>query len=295
MSNLNIVGIQFRKAGKIYDFSYHDMELKVGNHVVVNTEKGVSYGQVVRLQYVEKSSLGKGRKLKSIVRKANSNEIDRKPKMSEEEISNFTKEKAKQLKLDMKVLKCEVQYGGNKIIIFFSAPGRVDFRDLVKELAKGLKTRLELKQIGARDETKILGGIGVCGREYCCSSFLREFVPVSVKMAKNQNLALNPAKISGGCGRLLCCLTYEDDTYSSLRKTMPPIGIKVRLKDHGLCSAKVLKSDLLNQSVLVELEDGEKLKVAVTSIEVKSRPEVNKKKSQDNDPHHLDDNDKSSL
>ena len=120
----------------------------------------------------------------------------------------------------MRIINIEVQFGGNKVIVYFSAPGRVDFRELVKELASGLKTRVELKQVGARDEAKLTGGLGICGREFCCSSWLREFVPVSIKMAKNQNLALNPNKVSGGCGRLLCCLTYEDETYSELRQKL---------------------------------------------------------------------------
>jgi hypothetical protein len=167
----------------------------------------------------------------------------------------------------MNVLTAEVQFGGSKITVFFTAPGRVDFRELVKDLASGLKSRVELKQVGARDETKLIGGTGICGREFCCSSFLREFVPVSIKMAKNQNLALNPNKVSGGCGRLLCCLTYEDETYSSLRKNIPPRGTRVFIPEIG-GYGNVIKGDVLNQEVLLENERGQQETYSLDDVEV---------------------------
>ena len=148
----------------------------------------------------------------------------------------------------------------------FSAPGRVDFRDLVKDLATGLKARVELKQVGARDEAKLVGGIGICGREFCCSSFLREFVPVSIKMAKNQNLALNPSKVSGGCGRLLCCLTYENDLYTDLRSKLPPRNTRVRAVEEGVVG-NVIKGDVLNQVVVIETDEGRQYTVPVAMLE----------------------------
>jgi len=174
--------------------------------------------------------------------------------------------------------------GGSKVTVYFTAPKRVDFRELVKNLAGKLRTRVELKQVGPRDEAKLLGGVGVCGREYCCSTFLRDFLPVSIKMAKNQNLALNPAKLSGGCGRLLCCLTYEDETYKDIRKTMPKVGRMVRFdptendwndwEDESDTDSrqfntlgKVIKVDLLNEMVLLVAEDGERFERTLQEIQ----------------------------
>src|SRR5690606_13328729 len=174
------------------------------------------------------------------------------------------------LQLKMSVLQSDVQFGGNKVIVYFSAPGRVDFRDLVKELAAGLKARVELKQVGARDEAKLVGGIGICGREFCCSSFLRDFVPVSIKMAKNQNLALNPSKVSGGCGRLLCCLTYENDLYTELRRKIPSRGTRLRVvgdQDFGVVG-DVIKGDILNQEVVLETDDCRQVAVKLADTEL---------------------------
>lgn len=181
---------------------------------------------------------------------ASQRDLEEARKLTPEAAAKVAKERADRLGLKMTVLQSEVQFGGNKVIIFFSATGRVDFRDLVKDLASSLKARVELKQVGARDEAKLVGGIGVCGREFCCSSFLRDFVPVSIKMAKNQNLALNPSKVSGGCGRLLCCLTYENDQYTELRKSFPPKNAQIRCLDDGVVG-RVLKGDVLNQTVLI--------------------------------------------
>lgn len=266
MSGMNIVGVQFRNAGKMYDFSCGDLELRVGDYVVVDTDRGYSLAQVIKLRYELEKDLGE-REIKPILRRATSKEMEKKSRLSEEEVNEFTRNKVKELKLDMRVLQCEIQFGGNKVIVYFTAPGRVDFRELVKELAGGLKTRVELKQVGARDETKILGGVGICGRQYCCSSFLREFVPVSIRMAKNQNLALNPAKVSGGCGRLLCCLTYEDDIYTELRRTLPPKGTKVRILERGDLGT-VLRCDVINQLLLVNTENGQQLLVPIKELEV---------------------------
>ncbi|MBI2601712.1 MAG: stage 0 sporulation protein [Deltaproteobacteria bacterium] len=266
IKGVNIGGVQFHRAGKIYDFSYTTLDLRIRDQVVVETERGLCLATVVRLGfrlYTDGENLG----LKPILRKATAKELTPVTRLTPEEVVAFTEKKVAKFQLKMRVLKGEIQFGGNKVIIYFSAPGRVDFRELVKELAGGLKSRVELKQVGARDETKLLGGIGVCGREYCCSSFLREFVPVSIKMAKNQNLALNPQKVSGGCGRLLCCLTYENDVYSELRQIMPPRGTRVRILANG-DKGTVLKSDLLNQTLLVETEFGSQVSAKIQDVAV---------------------------
>ncbi|MES2744414.1 MAG: regulatory iron-sulfur-containing complex subunit RicT [Bdellovibrionota bacterium] len=265
MPGINIVGVQFRRAGKIYDFDAREFPLALGDKVVVETERGPSLAEVKRIQFVE-SALVNSEALKPITRLASGKDQESAGRLTGEHSEQFTKQKIKDLNLDMRVINVEIQFGGNKVIVYFSAPGRVDFRELVKELAGGLKTRVELKQVGARDEAKLAGGLGICGREFCCSSFLREFVPVSIKMAKNQNLALNPSKVSGGCGRLLCCLTYEDETYSALRQRLLPKGARVRLQEGIL--GDVVRGDILNQVMQVELDTGELRTVPISELEV---------------------------
>ncbi len=269
MSGINIASVQFNRAGKLFDFQYIDLELRVGDQVIVETERGLSLAQVMRLGFkaLQTSKESGQRRLKPIVRKAQTRDLEMSERLEEDYVTSYTHSMVSELKLEMNILKSDVQFGGSKVVVYFSAPSRVDFRDLVKRLASGLKTRIELKQIGARDETKLLGGLGICGREYCCSSFLREFVPVSIRMAKNQNLALNPGKMSGGCGRLLCCLTYENDTYTELRQNLPPRGATVLVGPHKE-SAKVLRSDLLNQTVQVELMSGQTEMFAIKDIEI---------------------------
>ncbi len=266
MQGFNIASVQFSRAGKIFDFSYNEIALSIGDPVVVETERGLSLATVVKLDFAFDFK-NSDRKLKSILRKASPKETTPPLSPLPEDVVKFTEDKVTKFKLKMRVLKSEVQFGGNKVIIYFSAPGRVDFRELVKELAGGLKARVELKQVGARDETKLLGGMGICGREYCCSSFLREFVPVSIRMAKNQNLALNPTKISGGCGRLLCCLTYENDVYTELRQILPPRGTRVSILASGE-EAVVMKSDLLNQSVMVETDGAKQYTLSLKEISI---------------------------
>ena len=266
MEGTNIVGVQFRRAGRIYDFSAGGMDLKVGDDVVVETERGPSLAKVAYIRF-DLPETAPAKDLKAILRMASHRDLDETRKLTPEHATGFARERADKLGLKMTVLQSEVQFGGNKVIVYFAAPGRVDFRDLVKELASGLKARVELKQVGARDEAKLVGGIGICGREFCCSSFLREFVPVSIKMAKNQNLALNPSKVSGGCGRLLCCLTYENDTYTELRRKLPPKGTRVRAVEEGT-SGHVLKGDILNQMVLIETDEGRQVNVPVHLLEI---------------------------
>lgn len=280
-NGINIAGVQFRRAGKIYDFRYDDIGLTVGDHVVVDTDRGPSLARVVMLKF-ETESKNADRELKSIARKASKKELEKKPKVEIDEVLKYTKDRIKTLKLDMNILNAEIQFGGNKITVFFTSPGRVDFRELVKDLASGLKARVELKQVGARDETKLIGGTGICGREFCCSSFLREFVPVSIKMAKNQNLALNPNKVSGGCGRLLCCLTYEDDTYTSLRKNIPKKGTKVFIPETG-GYGNVLKGDVLNQEVVIENERGQQETYALDDLEILDKQTPKAKQPQEAD------------
>ena len=265
MDFVNIAGLQFRRAGKIYDFNIDGFALTVGDEVVVDTERGPSVAKVASLKYVSKEKYPSDG-LKGIMRVATERDLSPSSRFSPEDVERITKEKIARAGLEMKILKAEIQLGGNKITVFFSAPGRVDFRDLVKDLAGTFKARVELKQVGARDEAKLVGGVGICGREYCCSSFLRDFVPVSIKMAKNQNLALNPSKVSGGCGRLLCCLTYENDTYSDLRRRMPSIGSRVRTADGQ--TGDIIKGDLLNQLVLVETDQGQQVPFKISEIEV---------------------------
>ena len=279
-SYLNVVGVQFRRAGRIYFYSLREkMSVLLGDKVVVDTERGLSLGEVVSLRYSKSD-----KRMKPVVRKAThhdpkqrSKNTNKRPRLSNEEMYEFVSTTVRGLELRMSILKVEPQFGGNKVLIYFSAPGRVDFRKLVKELAHGLQLRIELKQVGPRNEAKLLGGIGICGQEYCCSSFLREFLPLSTKMARNQNLALNPSKVSGGCGRLLCCLRYENDTYSALRKKLPSSGDKITIvgeadidedKNHGV----VIKTDLLNESLLVEMSDGDR--VVIKAEKVKKMTQV---------------------
>lgn len=185
MAGINVVGVQFRRAGKIYDFNGGDLSLQIGDKVVVDTERGSSLAEVKRIEFALAGERDVS-KLKPIVRVAGHKDLNLSKRLTVESAAEFTKDKIRALELNMHVIDIEIQFGGNKVLICFSAPGRVDFRELVKELASGLKTRVELKQVGARDEAKLAGGVGICGREFCCSSFLREFVPVSIKMAKNQ-------------------------------------------------------------------------------------------------------------
>jgi len=276
MDGLNIIGVQFRRAGRIYDFLSLDLRLRVGDDVVVETDRGPSLAKVASIRFQE-GEIQREKELKPILRMASDRDLEEARKLTPDHASKFARERVERIGLKMTVLQSEVQFGGNKVIVYFSAPGRVDFRELVKELASGLKARVELKQVGARDEAKLVGGIGICGREFCCSSFLREFVPVSIKMAKNQNLALNPTKVSGGCGRLLCCLTYENDQYTEMRRMLPPRGTLVRCLEENV-NARVVKSDVLNQTVGVESEEGRFFVVPVSQIEI-----IEKGRDQDGD------------
>lgn len=224
-----VVGVRFRQVGKIYFFAPGKYSVETGQHVIVETARGVEYGQVV-LGEREVEDTAVIQPLKAIIRIATPEDDERELKNREKEKEAFKicLEKIAKHNLDMKLIKAEYTFDNNKVLFYFTADGRIDFRELVKDLAAVFKTRIELRQIGVRDETKIKGGIGICGRSLCCNTFLSEFVPVSIKMAKEQNLSLNPTKISGVCGRLMCCLKNEQDTYEYLNSKLPNVGDEVK-------------------------------------------------------------------
>ncbi len=250
-----VAGIRFKKPGKIYYFDPGDLNIKNGDHVIVDTAMGEEYGEVViERKEVEDSEVSEP--LKKVIRKVT--EKDEKVRLSfkakEEDAFKTCLEKIKKHELSMKLVDVEYKYDGSKIIFYFTAEGRIDFRELVKDLAAVFKTRIELRQIGVRDEVKRCGGNGICGRELCCCSFLGNFETVSIKMAKEQNISLNPSKISGNCGRLMCCLKYEQEVYEEKLKGLPRIGAIVKTKDGTgeVCSVETLK-----EVVRVKFKDGE--------------------------------------
>ena len=253
---VKIVGVRFRNAGKVYYFDPKDYKIQVGDHVIVETARGIEYGTVTgKVQEVPEGKVVQP--LKPVIRVASA-EDDAKAKRNlekEKEAMRICKEKIRKHELEMKLIDAEYTFDNNKVLFYFTADGRVDFRDLVKDLASVFRTRIELRQIGVRDETKILGGYGICGRPLCCHTWMSEFIPVSIKMAKEQNLSLNPGKISGVCGRLMCCLKNEADTYEELNRNLPKVGDEVQGKD-GL-SGLVESVNVLRQTVriLVEVDD----------------------------------------
>ncbi len=249
----NIVGIRFKPAGKTYYFNPSGFDLKAGDEVIVETTRGMEMGTVV-IGNKELSEEQFSKPLKGVTRIATDDDrrIKRENKLREEEAFKICLDKIKEHKLDMKLVEVEYSFDGSKILFYFTAEGRVDFRELVKDLATVFRTRIELRQIGVRDESKALGSIGICGRSLCCSQFLDEFVPVSIKMAKEQGLSLNPSKISGACGRLMCCLKFEQDTYEELIKSLPKQGLTVKTPD-GI--GKVNHVSILRGIVNVCFED----------------------------------------
>lgn len=249
----NVVGVRFKKAGKIYYFDPVDYALEKDDYVIVETARGVEYGKVV----VPIKQVGENDvvlPLKQVVRPSTEKDkiqVEENRLESAQALALGT-EKILQRELEMKLVDVEYTFDRNKIIFYFTAEGRVDFRDLVKDLASVFRTRIELRQIGVRDEAKMLGGIGPCGRMLFCSTFLGDFEPVSIKMAKDQNLSLNPSKISGLCGRLMCCLKYENDEYEAAREQMPDIGDKIETPD-GF--GKVVSMNILERILRIELSD----------------------------------------
>lgn len=256
---VKVIGVRFRNAGKVYYFAPGDLKIEQGDHVVVETARGVEYGYVVLgIKEVEEDKIVQP--LKSVMRVATPEDDEKAESNREREKEAFAicQEKIRKHELEMKLIDAEYTFDNNKVLFYFTADGRIDFRELVKDLAAVFKTRIELRQIGVRDETKILGGIGICGRPLCCHSYLADFVPVSIKMAKEQNLSLNPTKISGVCGRLMCCLKNEQETYEELNSKLPNLGDFVTTPD-GL-KGEVQSLSVLRQlvKVVVNLENDEK-------------------------------------
>ena len=274
-----VIGVRFRTAWKIYFFAPGKFEIKQGDNVIVETARGVEFGRVVSGPKDVKDE-DVVQPLKSVIRLAT--DQDRKTveknKQKEKEAFKICLEKIRKHKLEMKLIDVEYTFDGNKILFYFTADGRIDFRELVKDLAAVFRTRIELRQIGVRDETKIRGGIGICGRPLCCSTYLTEFSAVSIKMAKEQNLSLNPTKISGVCGRLMCCLTNEEETYEVLNSQLPSVGDTVTTKE-GL-TGTVHSLSVLRRlvKVVVNLENDEKEIREYQADELKFKPRRKKQK-----------------
>jgi len=248
---IEVTGIRFKRVGKIYYFDPAGLSLKTGDHVIVETSRGIEYGTVV----LEKKSVTDDEivpPLKKIIRIATKDDekaIEKNEQM-EKEAMELCQEKIRKHNLDMKLVDVEYTFDHNKVLFYFTSDGRVDFRELVRDLAGVFKTRIELRQIGVRDESKMLGGLGICGRQLCCNLFLSDFAPVSIKMAKEQNLSLNPTKISGSCGRLMCCLKNEQEAYEDLIKRTPGVGSLVKTPDgQGQVTAVSLLKGLVTVSV----------------------------------------------
>ena len=275
---IKVIGVRFRKAGKVYYFDPAQMEIKMGDHVIVETARGIEFGEVV-LGVREVDEKKVIQPLKSVIRMATKNdeELERKNKEKEHEAFQICQEKIRKHELQMKLIDAEYTFDNNKLLFYFTADGRIDFRELVKDLASVFRTRIELRQIGVRDETKIRGGIGICGRPLCCHTYLSEFAPVSIKMAKEQNLSLNPTKISGVCGRLMCCLTNEEETYEELNSHLPSNGDHVTTPE-GL-RGDVQSVNVLRQlvKVVVTLDNDEKEIREYKATELKFKPRRRKK------------------
>ncbi|MGE4213443.1 MAG: stage 0 sporulation family protein [Anaerotignaceae bacterium] len=243
---VEVVGIRFKKAGKVYYFDPDGLKIEEGQFAIVETARGVEYGSVVKGNTLVKDE-EVFQPLKKVMRVATDEDKkqEEEDKIKEKEAFAICEEKINKHSLVMKLVDVEITFDHNKLIFYFTSDGRVDFRELVKELAAVFRTRIELRQIGVRDEAKMLNGIGICGRSLCCATFLGDFTPVSIKMAKEQNLSLNPTKISGICGRLMCCLKYEEDVYEELNKNLPNVGDTISTPDGT--------GDILSVNVLMQM------------------------------------------
>ena len=303
---IRVIGVRFRTAGKIYYFDPGKLDIKKSDHVIVETARGIEYGTVVGDPKEEEDDKVV-QPLKAVLRVATPKDDEQEAanKQREKEAFKICLEKIKKHNLQMKLIDAEYTFDNNKVLFYFTADGRIDFRELVKDLASVFKTRIELRQIGVRDETKILGGIGICGRPLCCHTHLSEFAPVSIKMAKEQNLSLNPTKISGVCGRLMCCLKNEEETYEELNRRLPNVGDFVTTED-GL-KGEVHSVNVLRQlvKVIVDVDDEKEIqeykveqlrfkrkhnknrKMDVSEAELK---ELEKLEKQDSAKSKLDDN-----
>lgn len=273
-----IVGVRFRTAGKIYYFDPKNMMIKRGEHVIVETARGIEYGRVVTgTRDVPENTVVQPLKPVLRISTAEDDERVRRNHIKEKEAYKICQEKIRKHKLEMKLIDAEYTFDNNKVLFYFTADGRIDFRELVKDLAAVFRTRIELRQIGVRDETKIRGGLGICGRPLCCSTYLTEFAAVSIKMAKEQNLSLNPTKISGVCGRLMCCLTNEEETYEVLNSQLPSVGDTVTTSDEltGVVQSLSVLRGLVK--VVVNLENDEKEIREYKATDLKFRPRRKKK------------------
>lgn len=274
-----VVGIRFQRAGKIYYFDPLDYDLEVPMHVIVETARGVEMGTVlIAPKEVEDDQVVQP--LKPVIRIATDEDEKVMERNKEKQVEAFKicKEKIAKHGLEMKLVAAEYTFDNNKLLFYFTADGRIDFRELVKDLASVFRTRIELRQIGVRDETKMLGGIGICGRELCCKSYLTDFVPVSIKMAKEQNLSLNPTKISGVCGRLMCCLKNEEETYEYLNSRLPAVNDTVTTED-GL-KGEVHSVNVLRQTVKVVVEVGDEKEIREYDVkQLKFKPRRRKEKN----------------
>lgn len=258
---IKIVGVRFRTAGKIYYFDPRNFDITLGSHVIVETARGIEFGTVMIApkELPEEKVI---QPLKPVIRIATPEDekTEEKNRQKEKEAFEICLEKIQKRSMEMKLVDAEYTFDNNKLLFYFTADGRIDFRELVKDLAAVFRTRIELRQIGVRDETKILGGIGICGRPLCCNTFLSEFAPVSIKMAKEQNLSLNPSKISGVCGRLMCCLKNEEETYEYLNSRLPNVGDFVTTSDK--LKGEVHSVNVLRQTVkiIVEIDDEKEIR-----------------------------------
>jgi len=265
---MKVVGVKFRDHGRIYDYDSTEFSLKERDIVMVEADCGPELGFVARMP-MERDPAYFTKLLKKIIRLADEKDMERGRRnlYQEREAKRICLSKIQEHNLSMKLIGVESFFDGSKILFYFVSEGRVDFRALVKDLASAFKTRIEMRQVGVRNEAKMIGGIGNCGREFCCCSFLKDFEPVSVKMAKEQNLALNPQKISGACGRLMCCLAYEIDTYTELKKDLPKVGKRV-VTPQG--PGKVVQQNVIYRKVRVALEDGKEIEAGLEEIREES-------------------------
>jgi cell fate regulator YaaT (PSP1 superfamily) len=265
-----VVGIRFREGGKVFEFETGEIPLSIGDPCIVETEDGLRFGEVatnpkgLETRYIQKN-LGK------VLRKANPEDftIIEKNRELRKQAFSFCIRKIDELKLTMKLVEVEPYFDRSKVVFYFTAEGRVDFRQLVKELAHEVRMRIKMKQIGVRDEAKLLGGFGTCGRQLCCVSFLKDFEPVSIRMAKDQDLPLSPGKISGVCGRLMCCLVYESEIYREAKRGLPKINEKVRF---GEVQGRVVRNNIFEEFFVMESEDGEQHQVPKADWRKRLRP-----------------------
>jgi cell fate regulator YaaT (PSP1 superfamily) len=259
---IKIAGVKFKKAGKIYDFKSDAFVLKEGDHVIVETEHGLGFGKIATVpEEIEKSK----KKLKQIVRIATDKDFITREEIKtlEKKAHDFCIQRINSLGLLMNLFSVECTFDQNKLTFFYTADGRIDFRELIKLLVKEFNIRIEMRQVGIRNLSKHCGGIGKCGRELCCCSFMHTFEPVSIKMAKEQGLSLNPTKISGVCGRLMCCLTFENKTYKSLKRSMPKLGKKITIKEG---KGRVIRQNVLKESVTIRIDEDTKIEVPVKDL-----------------------------